>query len=102
MKQKIFFKFNISRKNLRRWKSKKKELESLNFQKIRKNLWSEGGPPQILPIEKDLEIIMKKYREIDISINIHELVSEAIKLMPNLIEKSYHALMNWCYRFWIG
>ena len=38
MKQKIFFKFNISRKNLRRWKSKKKELESLNFQKIRKNL----------------------------------------------------------------
>lgn len=42
---------------------------------------------------------MKKYREIDISINIHELVSEAIKLMPNLIEKSYHALMNWCYRF---
>ena len=92
-------KYNISRKNLRRWKSQKNELESLNFQKTRKNLIGAGAPPQTLPIEKDLEIFIKKYREIDIAINTHELVCEAIKLMPELLDKSYHALMNWCYRF---
>ena len=45
------------------------------------------------------EIFIKKYREIDVAINTHEIVCEAIKLMPTLINKSYYALMNWCYRF---
>lgn len=53
-------KYGISRKNIRRWREQREELEKVNFKKVKNNLSGSGQPPQTLDIENDLESFIKK------------------------------------------
>ena len=92
-------KYGISGKNIRRWRDQREELEKIKYKKFKNNIGGAGHPSQTLDIEQQLELFIKRNREIDIAVNSHEVVCEAIKLKPELINKSYGALMKWCYRF---
>ena len=83
-------------KNIRRWKVQKEELEKTKYKKVKNNIGGTGHP---LDIEKRLKLFIKRNGELDIAVNSHEIVCEPIKLKPELINKSYRALMKWCYRF---
>ena len=92
-------KYGISGKNIRRWRDQKEELEKIKYKKFKNNIGGAGHPSQNLDIEEQLELFIKRNREIDIAVNSYEVVCEAIKLKPELINKSYGSLMKWCYRF---
>ena len=64
-------KYGISGKNIRRCRDQREELEKIKYKKVKNKLSGGGHPP------------------LDIDINSHEVVCEATKLKPELINKSY-------------
>ena len=92
-------KYVIDRKTIRVWIKNIDELKNTNNKKVKRNLSGAGRKPYITEIENNLIEFIKKYREIEIAISIHELIIEAQILFPPIINNSYNANMMCAYRF---
>jgi len=91
-------KYNIDRKPLRRWVNNKEKLKKVVNKKRRKNLNGGDRKPYTIDIEEQLIEFIKIYREIEIAISTHELIIEAIKLLPTLANNTYNANIMWAHR----
>ena len=94
--------YNISEKNLRRWKQQESLLLELKLKRFKRRIIGDEKPgvdPKTKDIEKDLVLFIKHARELEISIGTNEIIIEAYRLMPELKELSYKFIHKWCDRF---
>lgn len=74
-------------------------FENLDKKNHRNNLPGAGRKPIKEDIEDKLVQFIKRNREIGIAVNSHEVVCEAIRLLPTMANNTYNANMLWFYKF---
>ena len=92
-------KYAIDRKSIRIWIRNIDYYKTLAKKNSRHNAPSGGRKPVIEQIKNKLIEFIKKNREIDIAVTSHEIVIEAIRLMPSLANNSCKSNMGLFYKF---
>ena len=98
-KHEIEKEFGITRQFLRDWGEREEDLRKMIYKEKRNNLTGEGHPSQSKDIENNiLEWIYQLYDQV-LAFTTHEGINNTLTLSHEMKNKSYHALIIWCFRF---
>ena len=97
--KKIANELNIDDHTLREWRQLKDFINTEKNKRLKYRLVGGGRNPQTLNIENNLLIWISEMRRLDICINTNQIIYKALELDSTLKNKSYNALLCWCYDF---
>ena len=98
-KHEIEKEFGITRKTLRDWQEIEEDLRKMINKKDRNNLPGAGRPSQTKDIENNILEWIYQLRDQGVALTTHEIINYTLTLNPEMKNKSYHALVLWCFRF---
>ena len=97
--KKIANELNIDDHTLREWIQLIDFINTEKNKRLKYRLVGGGRNPQTLNIENNLLIWISEMRRLDICINTNQIIYKDLELDSKLKNKSYNALLCWCYDF---